>query len=85
MVAKMWKTKAFSNTVGEYWVYHWILIDGRRATYNAAKKQVKVWRPKKNIVLGPKPRVKDLIRANKAVNRVNTRLKKQLRKAKIDL
>lgn len=85
MVAKAWKTKAFSNTVGEYWVYHWILIDGRRATYNAAKKQVKIWRPKKNITLGPRPRVKDLIKINRSVNRLNTKLKKQLKKAKVEL
>jgi hypothetical protein len=85
LVSKMWKTKSFSNTVGEYWVYHWLLIDGRRASYNAAKKQFKVWKPKHNIVLGPKPRVKDLIKINRTVNRLNTRLKKQLRKAKVEL
>ena len=85
LVGKMWKTKSFSNTVGEYWVYHWLLIDGRQMSYNAAKKQVKVWRPKHNITLGPKPRVKDLIRINKSVNRLNTGLRKQLKKAHVEL
>jgi len=51
MVAKAWKTKAFSKTSGEYWVYFWKLIDGRILSYNAAKKSAKIWRPKKPIVL----------------------------------
>jgi hypothetical protein len=51
MVAKAWKTKAFSHTVGEYWVYFWKLIDGRIVSWNAAKREAKMWRPKKPIVL----------------------------------
>jgi len=51
MVAKQWKTKAFSNTVGEYWVYFFRLVDGRMMCYNAAKRTWKMWRPKKPIVL----------------------------------
>lgn len=85
MVSKAWKTKSFSNAVGEYWVYHWSLLDGRRLTWNAAKKQAKIWRPGKNITLGPKPRVKDLIRINKQVDRLNRGLKKQLKRAHVDL
>lgn len=84
MVSKAWKTKSFSNTAGEYWVYHWILVDGRRVTWNEAKKQAKIWRPRKNIVLGYKPRVKDLIRANKHINRLNKSVKKQLAKSGFD-
>lgn len=85
MVAKAWKTKSFSNSVGEYWVYHWILLDGRRLTWNAAKRQAKIWRPQKNITLGPKPKVKDLIRINRSVNRLNKGLKKQLKRAGVEL
>jgi len=51
MVAKQWKTKAFSKTAGEYWVYFFKLIDGRIMCYNAAKGSWKMWRPKKPIVL----------------------------------
>lgn len=51
MVSKAWKTKAFSKTVGEYWVYFWRLTDGRVMCWNAAKRQAKIWRPKKPIVL----------------------------------
>jgi len=51
MVAKQWKIKAFSKTVGEYWVYFFRLIDGRIMCWNAAKKTWKMWRPKKPIVL----------------------------------
>lgn len=85
MVSKAWKSKSFSNAVGEYWVYHWSLLDGRRLTWNAAKRQAKIWRPGKNITLGPKPRVKDLIRINKQVDRLNRGLKKQLKRAHVDL
>jgi len=85
MVSKMWKTKSFSNTVGEYWVYHWLLLDGRQMSYNGAKKQAKIWRPVHNITLGPKPRVKDLIRINRKVNTLNKHLKKQLKRAGVEL
>ncbi|MBA7544024.1 hypothetical protein ES705_36370 [subsurface metagenome] len=51
MVAKEWKTKAFSHTVGEYWVYFFKLHDGRIMCYNAAKRSWKMWKPKKPIVL----------------------------------
>ena len=51
MVAKQWQTKAYSKTVGEYWVYFFRLIDGRIMCYNGAKKSWKMWRPKKPIVL----------------------------------
>lgn len=51
MVAKAWKTKSFSNTVGEYWVYFWKLTDGRILCWNAAKREAKIWRPKKPIVM----------------------------------
>lgn len=51
MVAKQWKTKAFSYTVGEYWVYFFKLIDGRIMCWNEAKGEWKMWRPKKPIVL----------------------------------
>ncbi|MDP2989525.1 MAG: hypothetical protein Q8O57_03050 [Kiritimatiellota bacterium] len=85
MVSKAWKTKSFSNVAGEYWVYHWSLLDGRRLTWNAAKNQAKIWRPQKNITLGPKPRVKDLIRINRQIDRLNRGLKKQLKRAHVDL
>jgi len=51
MVARQWKTKAFSFTVGEYWVYFYKLIDGRIMCFNAARAEWKIWRPKKPIVL----------------------------------
>ena len=51
MVAKQWKTKAFSKVVGEYWVYFFRLLDGRIMCYNGAKRSWKIWRPKKPIVL----------------------------------
>ena len=51
LVAKQWKTKAFSHTAGEYWVHFFKLIDGRMMCYNAAKREWKMWRPKKPIVL----------------------------------
>lgn len=85
MVSKAWKTKSFSNTAGEYWVYHWLLLDGRRLTWNAAKRQAKIWRPTHNITLGPKPRVKDLIRINRKVNTLNKHVKKQLKRAGVEL
>jgi hypothetical protein len=52
MVARAWKTKAFSNTVGEYWIYFWKLIDGRVLMYNAARKEAKIWRQPKPVI-GP--------------------------------
>ena len=51
MVARQWKTKAFSHTAGEYWVYFFKLIDGRIMCWNEARKEWKIWRPKKPIVL----------------------------------
>lgn len=51
MVARQWKTKAFSKTAGEYWVHFFRLIDGRIMCYNAARRSWKMWRPKKPIVL----------------------------------
>ena len=51
MVAKAWKTKAFSKAAGEYWVYFFKLHDGRIMCWNAAKQSWKIWRPKKPIVL----------------------------------
>lgn len=51
MVSKAWKTKAFSKTAGEYWLYFWQLTDGRVMCWNAAKKQVKIWKPKKPIAI----------------------------------
>ena len=51
-VAKGWKTKAFSNTAGEYWVYFWRLLDGRILMWNAAQNEAKIWKPKKPII-GP--------------------------------
>ena len=51
LIARQWKTKAFSKTAGEYWVHFFKLIDGRMMCYNAAKREWKMWRPKKPIVL----------------------------------
>lgn len=51
MVAKQWKTKAFSKTVGEYWVYFFRLVDGRIMCWNEAKKTWKIWRPKKPLAV----------------------------------
>jgi hypothetical protein len=51
LVSRAWKTKAFSKTAGEYWVYFWRLIDGRILCWNAAKRTAKIWRPKKPIVM----------------------------------
>ena len=51
MVARQWKTKAFSKTVGEYWVYFFKLIDGRIMCWNAAKGTWKMWRPKKPLAV----------------------------------
>jgi len=50
-VSKSWKTKAFSKAAGEYWVYFWKLTDGRIISWNASKRQAKMWRPKKPIVM----------------------------------
>lgn len=51
MIAKQWKTKAFSNTIGEYWVHFFRLVDGRMMCYNAAKREWKMWRPKKPLAV----------------------------------
>ncbi len=51
MVSKAWKTKAFSKTAGEYWLYFWQLTDGRVMCWNAAKRQVKIWKPKKPLAV----------------------------------
>jgi len=67
MVAKQWKTKAFSKRVGEYWVYFFRLIDGRVMCWNEAKRQWKIWKPRKNIVLSSDPRLSDIRRAERAV------------------
>jgi len=76
MVAKQWKIKAFSKTVGEYWVYFFKLIDGRIMCWNAAKREWKIWRPKKNLVLSANPRLKDLTK----LDRIYTRMTKMVRK-----
>lgn len=81
MVAKTWKTKAFSHTAGEYWVYFWKLIDGRVLCWNAAKREAKMWKPKKNMVLSSNPRLPDLLRFSKKANRLLFKLDKAADKA----
>ena len=51
MVARQWKTKAFSKTAGEYWVHFFRLVDGRMMCYNAAKREWKMWRPRKPLAV----------------------------------
>jgi len=81
MVAKTWKTKAFSHTKGEYWVYFWKLLDGRVLCWNEAKREAKIWKPKKNMVLSNNPRLPDLLRFSKKANRLLFKLDKQADKA----
>jgi len=76
MVAKAWKTKAFSNTFGEFWVYHWKLIDGRCMTYNGTTKSFKIWRPKKHIVISSNPRIKSLGKLDRVYKRMQKMVKK---------
>ena len=82
MVAKQWKTKAFSGTKGEYWVYFFKLIDGRIICWNEAKREAKMWRPKKNMVLSNNPRLPDLLRFSKKANKMLFKLDKQADKAR---
>ena len=82
MVAKQWKTKAFSSTKGEYWVYFFKLIDGRIICWNEAKREAKMWKPKKNMVLSNNPRLPDLLRFSKKANKMLFKLDRQADKAR---
>ena len=82
MVARAWKTKAFSYTKGEYWVYFWRLIDGRILCWNAAKNEAKIWKPKKNMVLSQNPRLPDLLKFTRKANSLLFKLDKQADKAR---
>lgn len=66
-VLKQWKTKAFANDVGEYWVYYFKMLDGYTLCYNARKKEWKRWKPRKNIVLSSNPRLNTIARAERVV------------------
>jgi hypothetical protein len=82
MVAKAWKTKAFSYTKGEYWVYFWKLIDGRILCWNEAKREAKIWKPKKNMVLSQNPRLPDLLKFTRKANSLLFKLDKQADRAR---
>jgi len=70
LVAKSWKTKAFANQGGEYWVYYWRLLDGRMVCLNNAKGTIKIWRPKKNVVVSSNPRMSDIKKLERLYNKV---------------
>lgn len=74
IVAKAWKTKAFSKTAGEYWVYFWRLTDGRMMCWNAAKRQVSIWRPKKNVVISTDPRMSQIKRLERTYHKTITKM-----------
>ena len=82
MVAKTWKTKAFSYSKGEYWVYFWKLLDGRILCWNEARREAKIWKPKKNMVLSQNPRLPDLLKFTKKANSLLFKLDKQADKAR---
>lgn len=76
MVAKQWSIVANSKTAGTFRVYFFKLIDGRIMCYNPLKREWKIWRPKKNLVLSSNPRLKDL----KKLDRIYTRMTKMVTK-----
>jgi len=84
MVAKQWKTKAFSKTAGEYWVYFFKLIDGRIMCYNGAKRSWKMWRPKKPIVLfRGKTNLSQAIKAQRMLDQLWKRIAKNTKALKM--
>lgn len=76
-VLKQWKTKAFANDVGEYWVYYFKMMDGYTLCYNGRKKEWKRWKPKKNIVISRDPRLSTVRKAERAVFGTLKRLAKK--------
>ncbi len=83
MVAKQWVTLAHSNVVGNYYIYFFKLVDGRIMCYNAAKKEWKIWRPKKMIVLSPDPRMSMIRKLDRVYNRTMKRLAKKSKALKL--
>lgn len=86
MVAKTWKTKAFSNTAGEYWVYFWRLLDGRILMWNAAQNEAKIWKPKKPII-GPvyrdKLNLKQYVKMERYLDNVTRTIAKRTKALKL--
>lgn len=83
LVARQWKTKAFANDVGEYWVYFFRLIDGRIMCWNERRQEMKIWRPKKNIVISSDPRISSIVKLERTYNRVIRRLAKKSKALKL--
>jgi len=83
MVSKQWVTLAHSNTVGNYYIYFFKLIDGRIMCYNPAKKEWKIWKPKKMIVLSPDPRMSQIKKLDRVYNRTMRTLAKKTKALKL--
>ena len=83
MIAKYWKTKAFSHTVGEYWVHFFKLIDGRIMSWNGAKEEWKIWRPKKHVVISNNPRMSQIRKLERLYDRTIRKLAKKSKALKL--
>lgn len=69
MVARQWSVAVHSNTYGTFRIFFFRLIDGRMMCYNPSTKSWKVWRPKKNLVIG---KTITISQAKRAVNKLQT-------------
>jgi hypothetical protein len=81
LVSKTWKQR-FDSPRGDTMVQYWILIDGRRLTYNYRTGRYKIWRPKKPIVLSRNPRLPQLLKAAKIVDNLFLKVDKRMKKYK---
>lgn len=76
-VVKQWSIVANSQVLNQTWrVYFFKLADGRTMCYNPMKKEWKIWKAKKSIVISSNPRVGDIRKAERAVQGAEKKLAK---------
>lgn len=88
MVRKAWKVMVHANRgvlgaltgASNWWIYYWLLHDGRVLMWDAGNNRAKIWRPRKHIVISSNPRlsnIRKLDRTYKKVQKMVTRYSKK--------
>lgn len=79
MIAKSW-TIRFDSKQGDFKVQYWRLIDGRVLSHNQRTGIYHIWRPKKHLVLTSSPRIGQLVKAARLINRLTVKSDKKLKR-----